>query len=245
MGDFPSQIIKHDSSFLQPCARDISKGNSFSYRSALTRTSFWLSALSLSVRKYLWHVRLIISCHCEDNNADVINWFKNNWAWNSLSYKKLSCHPLEKYYQNHYYYCFSCLKISRISLMVQWLRIYLSMHKAWVQSLVCKDSTCLRAAKRMRHSYWACALGPGSCNFWAHVEQRRKPVRPRAPAPRQEKPPQWEALRHIWWVALPLSTTGESPHRAVQTLTAKNKLKERFLMKDSLWFFKTILCYSS
>ena len=53
-------------------------------------------------------------------------------------------------------------------------------------SLIQEDPTCCGAAKPMRHSYWACALEPGKCNCWAHV--------PRACAPHQEKPLQWETL---------------------------------------------------
>ena len=47
-----------------------------------------------------------------------------------------------------------------------------------VRSLIQEDATCHGATKPVRHNYWACALEP-SC--------------PRARAPQQEKPPQWEA----------------------------------------------------
>ena len=35
--------------------------------------------------------------------------------------------------------------------------------------LIWEDSTCLRASKPVCHSYWACALGPRSTNYWAHT----------------------------------------------------------------------------
>ena len=46
--------------------------------------------------------------------------------------------------------------------------------------------------KPKHHNYWACALEPRNCNYWAHVLQVLKPWNPRAYAPQQEKPPQWE-----------------------------------------------------
>jgi len=56
-----------------------------------------------------------------------------------------------------------------------------------------EDPTCCAAAKPMRPNYWACALEPGSCSYWTHVPQLLKSTDPRAHAPQQEKPPQWEA----------------------------------------------------
>ena len=87
------------------------------------------------------------------------------------------------------------------------------MQGTWVQSLVQEDPTCRGATKPMRHNYWACALEPVSHNYWAHAPQLLKPAcsrarvphllspraattearAPRACAPQQEKPPQWEA----------------------------------------------------
>ena len=54
-----------------------------------------------------------------------------------------------------------------------------------VQPLVQEDPTCRGATKPVSHNYWACALEPASRNYWARV--------PRAGAPQQEEPPQWEA----------------------------------------------------
>ena len=71
------------------------------------------------------------------------------------------------------------------SLVAQWLRICLPMQGTWVRALVWEDPTWHRATKPLCHNYWACALEPTSHNYWAHA--------PRAHAPQQEKPPQWEA----------------------------------------------------
>ena len=40
-----------------------------------------------------------------------------------------------------------------MSLVVQWLRICLTMQGTWVQSLVWKDPKCHRAKKPMPHNY--------------------------------------------------------------------------------------------
>ena len=44
------------------------------------------------------------------------------------------------------------------------------------QSLIWEDSTCHGASKPVCHNYWACALEPGSCSYWAHMPQVLKPV---------------------------------------------------------------------
>ena len=76
-------------------------------------------------------------------------------------------------------------KLWGASLVTQWLRICLSMQGTRVQSLVREDPTCCGATKPVRRNYWTCALEPTSHNYWARA--------PRARAPQQEKPPQWEA----------------------------------------------------
>ena len=89
----------------------------------------------------------------------------------------------------------------RTSLVAQWLRIRLPMQGTRVRALVREDPTCCGATKPVRHNYWACTpqllkparsrartvqlLSPGGTTTKAHV--------PRACAPQQEKPPQWEA----------------------------------------------------
>ena len=86
------------------------------------------------------------------------------------------------------------------SLVTQWLRICLPMQGTRVWALVQEDPTCRGATKPMRHNYWACALEPTSHNYWAREPQLLSPwaatteaCTPRAHAPQQEKPPQWEA----------------------------------------------------
>ena len=67
------------------------------------------------------------------------------------------------------------------------------MQETQVQSLVREDPTCCIATEPMHHSYWACALEPGNCNYWAYMPQLLKPICLRACAVRPEKPPQREA----------------------------------------------------
>ena len=70
-----------------------------------------------------------------------------------------------------------------------------------VWALVQGDPTRRGATKPMSHNYWACAPEPMSHNYWAHVPQLLKLMCPRAHAPQQEKPPQWEACAPQWRVA--------------------------------------------
>ena len=73
----------------------------------------------------------------------------------------------------------------RASLVAQWLRIHLPKQGTRVRALVQEGPTCRGETKPLCHNYWACTLEPVSQNYWAHM--------PRACAPQQEKPPQWEA----------------------------------------------------
>ena len=96
--------------------------------------------------------------------------------------------------------------------MTQWLGIRLPAQGTRVQALVREDPTCRGATKPVRHNYWACALEHASHSYWAHAPQllslrsracevhllspratTTKARAPRASAPQQEKPPQWEA----------------------------------------------------
>ena len=79
------------------------------------------------------------------------------------------------------------------ALLIQWLRIHLTMQETWVQSLVWEDPTCCRATKPKSHNYWACAPEPRNCNYRAHMQQLLEPSLPTDHAPQQEKPPQWKA----------------------------------------------------
>ena len=61
------------------------------------------------------------------------------------------------------------------SLVAQWKRIHLPVQETRIQSLIWEDPTCHGTTMPMHHSYWACALEPGNCNYWAHVWQPLKP----------------------------------------------------------------------
>ena len=67
------------------------------------------------------------------------------------------------------------------------------MQETQIRPLIWEEPTGRWTAKRMHHTYWACALEPRSCNSWAHLPRLLKPVHPRACALPQEEPPQWEA----------------------------------------------------
>ena len=74
--------------------------------------------------------------------------------------------------------------------------------------LVWEDPTCRGATKRVGHNYWACALEPGSCNYWVCA--------PRACAPQREKPlqlgahtPQLESSPHLPQLEKSLHVNGD------------------------------------
>ena len=114
--------------------------------------------------------------------------------------------------------------------MAQWLRIHLPMQGTQVWSLVWEDPTCCRAPKPMCHNYWACALEPVCHNYWACA--------PRAPAPQQEKPPQWEAyVPHCNEEQPPLAATRESPRAAMKTQSSQ-KINKFILKKSVAWFLQ-------
>ena len=66
--------------------------------------------------------------------------------------------------------------ISRAFLVVQWLKNHLSMQGTQVQFLVREDATSHRENQPTDHNYWACVLGAGGHNCWAHVLHLRKPT---------------------------------------------------------------------
>ena len=97
-------------------------------------------------------------------------------------------------------------------LVAQWLRPCPPIQGTWVRAVVWDDPTYCGATKPVRHDYWACALESTSHNYWAcapqllslrsraHEPQLLSPHAttteacvPRAHAPQQEKPPEWEA----------------------------------------------------
>ena len=85
------------------------------------------------------------------------------------------------------------------------------MQETRVQSAIWEDPTCHRATKPMHCYYQACALGPRSCNYWAHMPQLLKSSQPRAQAPHCNK--EWPLL----------SATGEKPPQQWRLSTAKSK----------------------
>ena len=61
------------------------------------------------------------------------------------------------------------------SLMVQWIRIHLSLHGTWAPSLVWEDPTRHEAAKPVRHNSWARKPQLLSLRVpWAHMPNRRR-----------------------------------------------------------------------
>ena len=50
-------------------------------------------------------------------------------------------------------------RLSRASLVAQWLRICLPMQGTRVQALVWEDPTCRGATRPVSHNYWDCASG--------------------------------------------------------------------------------------
>ena len=64
------------------------------------------------------------------------------------------------------------------SLVVQWLRIHLSMLETLVRSLVQEDPTYHRAIKPVHHSYEAHALESASRSYQAQALQLLKPASP-------------------------------------------------------------------
>ena len=80
------------------------------------------------------------------------------------------------------------------------------MQETQVRFLVREDLTCCGGTKPMHHSYWACALEPGSCCYWAHVP--------------------WSlcsATREATAMRSPRTTTREKPAWQWRHNTAKNK----------------------
>ena len=95
------------------------------------------------------------------------------------------------------------------SLMVQWLRIHLSMQGKWVPSLVQEDPTCCGATKPLHH------------NYWAHVPQLLKPMR-LEPVLHNKRSHHNEKSVHCNEEPL-LATTRENLRTAIKTKNNKKK----------------------
>ena len=68
-----------------------------------------------------------------------------------------------------------------------------------VSALTQEDPTCHGATKPVCHNHWACALEPGSCNYWAHVPQLLSHV-PQLLSPRTTAT---EPTYHSYWAHVP------------------------------------------
>ena len=111
--------------------------------------------------------------------------------------------------------------------MARWLRIHLPLQGTWVRSLVREDPTCCGATKPVSHNDWACTLEPVSHNYWSPRATTIEAHVPRARAPQQEKPLQWQARAPQWRVA-PARCNKRKPARSNEDpMQPKIKLKKK------------------
>ena len=104
------------------------------------------------------------------------------------------------------------------------------MQGTWVWALVQEDPTCGGATKPVHGNYWACALGPTSHNYWAHVPQLQKPARLEPVlhkrSHRNEKP------AHRNDEQPPLEQLEKARAQQRRPNAAKNKIKKKFFFKE-------------
>ena len=109
--------------------------------------------------------------------------------------------------------------------MVQWRKIWVPVQETRFGSLVQEYSTCHKATKPVCHSYWACALEPPFCNYWAQVLQQLKPVY-LEPALQNKRSHHSEKLtRHNYRVASIPTTSEKSPQSNETPVQPKIKWK--------------------
>ena len=103
------------------------------------------------------------------------------------------------------------------SMVVQWLRVCLSMQGTWVQSLVWEDPTCHAAPGLVCHNCWAPSLEPVSHNYWGHRPQ------PHAvgPSTRAREATTMRSPRATVGRGSPLTITRGNPHTATKTQQSK------------------------
>ena len=94
------------------------------------------------------------------------------------------------------------------------------MQETQVWPLVREDPIYCGATKPVCHNDWVSALEPRNRDYWAHV--------PRAGAPRQEKPPQWEEACTLQLDSRPCSETRESPR-------SRKDLEQSKISKNKSW----------
>ena len=132
--------------------------------------------------------------------------------------KEAILHPLVSQKDNSTSHCRSMRSLSKVrcsftsrdfsikrkppgaSLVAQGLGVRLPMQGTRVWALVQEDPTCRRAIKPVHHNYWACALESKS-QLLSPRATTTEARAPRACAPQQEKPLQWEACAPQWRVA--------------------------------------------
>ena len=108
----------------------------------------------------------------------------SQWGWGSLAGRKLedsgttsSLKGKQKpvnleFYCKNIFQKMSKMKV-RASLVVQWLRIFLSMQGTQVWCLVLKDPTCHEALKLLHHNYWSpCTQDPMLHNKRSHCSEK-------------------------------------------------------------------------
>ena len=135
----------------------------------------WIRSSSSTI-EMAWQFLIKINIHLP-YKPTMPFWIFTLKKWKQCSHKNL--------YMNVYSNSVNkCPKLGT-SLVAQWLRIRLSMQGTQVRALAQEDPTWRGATKPVHHNYWACALEPSSHNYWSCT--------PRAHAPQQEKPLQWEA----------------------------------------------------
>ena len=105
-----------------------------------------------------------------------------------------------------------------------------------VRFLVWEDPTCRRAAKPMRHNYWACALEPGGHNYWAHMLQLLKPTCPRAHALQKGRLPHWEACALQVEHSPQSPQLQDSPHSSEDPVQPKIKQTNKTHLFIIPWF---------
>ena len=83
---------------------------------------------------------------------------------------------------------------------------------------------------RVRRSHWACALEPGSCNYWALEPQLLKPICPRAHAQHHERRCNENPLHHSWRVAPVCHNYRKAKDPAPKTQLSHKEIKQWSLL---------------
>ena len=133
------------------------------------------------------------SCHHMDSSSALLEWPKGLVKWHRyLPYNLSTLIPTD-------HIVVSVTSIApqshlnpnkRASLVAQWWGIRLTVQETRVQSLTPEDPTCRGATRPVHHKYWACALEPGSHNYWSPCSLEPVLRNKRSPcSPKLEKSP--------------------------------------------------------